>query len=229
MARKNGKSEVTESVPVTITEEVAMNTITETVEAVESVTTTEETGSQRGHECPPVVPSEEVAMKIIEDNQAEGSVVIESLNEGLDTLGTPEEVETINEPHPMIRTTFVMTPEEELTQEAWDDIQERLDVLNVESIKLVIDYCRDRLQELQRAEIEALEAEMRAIQQKLFSMKGVPTVSASMNSAPKTRTTKPIVNPNNPHEVYSFGRTPGWLSELMETTGKTIQQLRNGN
>lgn len=132
--------------------------------------------------------------------------------------------------HSLIRTTFLMTPDQEMSQEVWNDIQERLDVLNVESLKITIEYCQDRLQELQRAEIEALEAEMRTIQQKLFSMKGGKSLPNTMTSAvSKTRTAKPIVNPANSHEVYSMGRTPAWLKELMETTGKTLNQLRNGD
>lgn len=249
MARKSAKmepmapqaegSEVVESVEVvnsvTTFKEVEMNAITESVVEESAIT-------------------EEVEMKNIENSQAEGSESVieliensftpdlqeseednglETLDEdvGLDALDIPEEVETIDY-RPMMRTTFVMTPEEELSQDAWDDIQERLDVLNVESIKLVIDYCKDRLHELQRADIEVLESQMREIQAKLFSIKSgsvlMPKITTSAIPSAK-RTAKAIINPSNQMEVYTFGRHPDWLKELMETTGKTIDQLRNGN
>lgn len=36
----------------------------------------------------------------------------------------------------------------------------------------------------------------------------------------------PIVNPNNPDQIYKAGRIPEWLNELMQNTGKTVTELR---
>lgn len=197
----NQETNVVEPAVETTVENVEINTETITPEIVVETPTVEET--------PEVVESTEIVEETPE--------VVESVKNTF----TPDSQEY----RPMMKTSFVMTPEEELSQEAWDDIQERLDLLNVESIKLVIDYCRDRLEELQREEIEALEAEMRTIQSKLFSMKG-GALTASAYVPKKKREKPPIINPANPSEVYRFGRTPDWLKALIISTGKTIEELR---
>lgn len=40
------------------------------------------------------------------------------------------------------------------------------------------------------------------------------------------RVVVPIVNPDNPNEVYTFGRTPEWLVAHCVKTGKTVTELR---
>ena len=54
-----------------------------------------------------------------------------------------------------------------------------LSELDVDELKEVIDYCEERIDELQRDEVESLEAEMRAIQDKLLSLKGKTSVQTS--------------------------------------------------
>lgn len=101
------------------------------------------------------------------------------------------------------------------------------DDLDVDELKQVIDYCSGRIDELQREEVEALEAQMRAIQDKLMAMKGFRGKVVVENGEKQKRTAIPLVNPNNPSEVYTFGKHPDWLVKLMAETGKDVGQLRN--
>ena len=102
-----------------------------------------------------------------------------------------------------------------------------LDDLGVDELKEVIEYCSSRIEFLQREEVEALEQQMRAIQDKLIAMKGfrLNPVTGNGNSGQK-RTDKPLINPKNPTQVYTFGKTPEWLSKWMTETGKTVAELR---
>ena len=102
----------------------------------------------------------------------------------------------------------------------WDALKSVLDTLAVDDLKQVIAYCESAINELQREQVEALESQMRAIQDQLILLKG-------RNGSPSSsRNVKPIVNPANPSEFYTVGMTPYWLRELIASTGKTIAQLR---
>lgn len=118
------------------------------------------------------------------------------------------------------------TPEENKEYTAVDIVCNDCDNLNVDELKQVIEYCSSRIDELQREEVEALEAQMRAIQDKLMAMKGFRGKQVVENSEKQKRTAIPLVNPNNPSEVYTFGKTPDWLVKLMADTNKTVWQLR---
>ena len=97
----------------------------------------------------------------------------------------------------------------------------------VDELNEVINWCSNKIDDLQREEVEALEAEMRAIQDKLLALKGRKPAPLTIVSGEAKRTANPIVNPDNPSQVYKFGRTPDWLAALMAKTGKTIIELRN--
>lgn len=102
------------------------------------------------------------------------------------------------------------------------------DGLDVDELKQVIDYCTSRIDELQREEVKALEAEMRAIQDKLMALKGHRNSPAAMRteSTERKRTEKVVINPDNPTQIYKFGKTPEWLTALCAKTGKTVSDLR---
>lgn len=119
------------------------------------------------------------------------------------------------------------TPEENKEYTAVEMICSGCDDLDVEELKQVIEYCSSRIDELQREEVEALEAQMRAIQDKLMAMKGFRGKQVVENGEKQKRTAIPLVNPNNPSEVYTFGKHPDWLVRLMAKTGKDVGQLRN--
>lgn len=107
-----------------------------------------------------------------------------------------------------------------------------IDDLNVDELKEVIEYCSSRIDELQREEVEALEAEMRVIQDKLMAMRGfrgkpVTNGNQSGHSGAVKRTDRPLANPKNPAQVYTFGKTPDWLSKWMSETGKSVRELRD--
>lgn len=103
---------------------------------------------------------------------------------------------------------------------SWETLKPVLDTLAVDDLKQVIAYCESAINELQREQVEALEFQMRAIQDQLILLKG-------RNGYPSSaRNVKPIVNPANPSEFYTVGMTPYWLRELVNSTGKSIAQLR---
>lgn len=104
-------------------------------------------------------------------------------------------------------------------------IKTELDEFDVDGLKEVIEYCSARIDELQREEVEALEAEMRAIQDKLMAMRGHRGKQVVEKEKQK-RTEKVVINPDNPTQVYKFGKTPDWLSALCAKTGKTVSDLR---
>lgn len=140
-----------------------------------------------------------------------------------------EEAKTPSTPVETPVDTPVETPVETPTQyTAVEIVCNDCDDLGVDELKQVIEYCSSRIDELQREEVEALEAEMRAIQEKLMAMKGhkyQPKVSNGGDDREK-RSVTPLVNPNNPSEVYTFGKHPDWVVKLMEKTGKSVYQLR---
>ena len=121
--------------------------------------------------------------------------------------------------------TTETTESTEVTSIQWSSIKPTLDNLDVDGLKEVIEYCQDKIDELQRHEVEALEAEMRAIQDKLMALKGHKTTLRTEGKE-RSKMEKVVVNPDNPSEVYRNGRTPDWLSALMAKTGKTVSELR---
>lgn len=96
--------------------------------------------------------------------------------------------------------------------------------LNVEELKAVIEHCANRIQSIQREEVEILESQMREIQDRLVAIKGKDSQTKSMSNR---RATTPIVNPDDPRQVYTLGKVPDWLNALMARTGKTVQELRS--
>ena len=101
-----------------------------------------------------------------------------------------------------------------------------LDEFDVDGLKEVIEYCSTRIDELQREEVEALESEMRAIQDKLMAMRGYKNNIIKTEGSKRSRTEKVVINPDNPTQIYKFGRAPDWLSALCAKTGKTVSDLR---
>jgi len=136
---------------------------------------------------------------------------------------TPEHpvVETPPETTIMTETAPSETDEEPFSLTPLvEAIKPTLNELEGSGLKAVIDYCSNRLDELQQEEVESLESQMRAIQDRLIQLKG------RNGAASGTRNVKPIVNPANPSEFYTAGMTPYWLRELVNSTGKSIAQLR---
>lgn len=97
-------------------------------------------------------------------------------------------------------------------------VKSALDGFGVPDLKTVIECCEGRIHELQREEVETLEEQMRAIQDKLIALRG-PAQSNGRNI-------KPLRNPANPNEYYTSGMTPQWVRDLVNATGKPIWQLR---
>ena len=93
-----------------------------------------------------------------------------------------------------------------------------LDDMPVPDLKTIIEHCEGRIHDLQREEVEALEQQMRFLQDKLIALRG-PVQSNGRN-------VKPLRNPANPNEVYTTGMTPAWVRELSAATGKPVWQLR---
>ena len=91
-----------------------------------------------------------------------------------------------------------------------------LSELEVDELKEVIQYCQERIEELQRDEVEELEYQMRAIQNKLLALKGKTSHPASSGREGAKKQARPIVNPNDPSQVYTFGKRPEWLKTLLE-------------
>lgn len=91
-----------------------------------------------------------------------------------------------------------------------------LSELEVDELKEVIQYCQERIDELQQDEVEELEYQMRAIQDKLLALKGKTSHPASSGREGAKKQARPIVNPNDPTQVYTFGKRPEWLKTLLE-------------
>lgn len=131
------------------------------------------------------------------------------------TKKSVESVETIETPVESEQESFFSS-----------SIKTELDEFDVDGLKEVIEYCSSRIDELQREEVEALEAEMRAIQDKLMAMRGYKNNMIKTEGSKQKRTEKVVINPDNPTQVYKFGKTPDWLSALCAKTGKTVSELR---
>ena len=161
----------------------------------------------------------ETSVKEFNDNLANASPELKQVAiETLQSTGKEEFVETVQEAQ-------VDTKAEEMS--GVKIICNDCDGLSADEIKVVIEYCSNRIDELQRKEVEALEAEMRAIKGKLISMRGFRLKSGTANGNTRVkRTDSPLINPKNPTQVYTFGKTPEWLSKWMIETGKTVAQLR---
>lgn len=100
------------------------------------------------------------------------------------------------------------------------------DDLDVDELKEVIEYCSCRIDELQKEEVSELEEQMRAIQDKLLALKGHKRTEKKEKTEGAKRNVTPLVNPNNPSEVYTFGKTPDFVVKMMTETGKTVRELR---
>lgn len=57
---------------------------------------------------------------------------------------------------------------------------------------------------------------MRAIQDKLLALKGKTSHPASSGREGAKKQARPIVNPNDSNQVYTFGKRPEWLRVLLE-------------
>lgn len=147
---------------------------------------------------------------------------------------TPVTETTVETP---VETTLVETAEEPeepvesaLTSVQWSSIKPELDDLDADGLKEVIEYCSNRIEELQKEEVEELEAQMRSIQDKLLAMKGFRgkqvVKTEKTEEAKRTRTEKVVINPENPSQVYRFGKIPEWLDQLCVKTGKQVWELR---
>jgi uncharacterized coiled-coil protein SlyX len=116
----------------------------------------------------------------------------------------------------MARKTEVEVSEVEVVQ----TVMNYCDEMGIDELKTIMAHCQKLVTELQKSEVDELEAQMRAIQDKLMSLKGNGLKPVS------TRKTLPVINPENPSQVYTCGKLPDWLKELMEKTGKNAWELR---
>jgi DNA-binding protein H-NS len=143
-------------------------------------------------------------------------------------------------PAPTTPAPVVPTPTWEtgvLSSIQWGIVKDAVADLDVDGLKEVLEYVSVKIEELQKEEVEALEAQMRAIQDKLLALKGFRNKPVARMVAPEKtektektegakRNVKPLVNPENPEEVYTFGKHPAWLVTLCAKTGKTPYELR---
>ncbi|MEI2780913.1 MAG: hypothetical protein V9H25_06480 [Candidatus Competibacter sp.] len=97
-------------------------------------------------------------------------------------------------------------------------IKDDLSDLDVDQLKSIINYCEELIESINRDAVEALEAQMREIQDRLFALRGSRkqfALEQSVKSDAK-KAGRPIYNPNNPSEVYRFGSYPQWVKELVK-------------
>lgn len=180
----------------------------------------------------------------VDDVLVRGS--FETINTDPDDGPVSEEVENLAKELDALKTPVVATNAQdwvknyepptthndtEVTSIQWSCIKPGLDDLGVAGLKEVIEYCSNRIDELQKEEVEELESQMRALQDKLLALKGFRNkVVKSGVKTEKTegskRTTTPLVNPEDPSQVYTFGKIPDWAVKLMAKTGKTVRELR---
>ena len=144
--------------------------------------------------------------------------------EVVEPLVTDEVVETNEALEMRTETDVVEIETTEVTSIQWSSIKPTLDDLEVNGLREVIDYCENRITELQRSEVEELEEEMRAIQDKLLALKGKKVSNGTGEK--RSRTEKVVINPDNPSQVYRFGKIPEWLDQLCVKTGKQVWELR---
>ena len=155
--------------------------------------------------------SEESAMnetnQVNEQNEMIEEVTVEDTDD-VEIENTIEDTEDEDE-------TNMLENESTISETDWNELIERIDVLNVNNVQGVISYCKERLKILQQEEIAKLEEEMRLIHQKLVAMKNEPVLFPSTKA--KKKEGRIIVNPANPNDVYSgFGKRPDWLKALLE-------------
>lgn len=172
----------------------------------------------------------QTAKEIVETSQvakAQEEQVIQSMIEqvAIETLQSTGKEEVVETAKPEVAEA--QEEPESLLPDEMSGVKIICDGLSIDELKGVIEYCSNRIDELQKEEVEALEAEMRAIQSKLMAMRGfrLNPVMGNGNSGQK-RADKPLINPKNPAQVYTFGKTPDWLSKWMTETGKTVAELR---
>lgn len=120
----------------------------------------------------------------------------------------------------------LMTKEE---KEISDEVKEFLSY-DMEELYEFIGLANERLVFLQSNEISEIEAEISRLKDRLAVLRGqTNTIKDEMGFPTKEKKKKafyPIINPNDPSEVYTAGRLPEWIIKLAETSGKTIRQLR---
>ncbi len=145
--------------------------------------------------------------------------VVEMNTEQAENTNVAEQVETQVEVENQTAEVATETAETEEVDEL-AALKEQLDELNVDGLKSIITHCEFLIEQINRDAVEALEAEMRAIQDKLWALKGgrrslVLEESARSDSK---KVGRPIVNPNNPQEVWGgFGARPDWLNEMIKS------------
>ena len=105
----------------------------------------------------------------------------------------------------------------------------------LEEIENFIELANERLETLKMKRINDIKEAMAKLNEELHSLSGQHanhTTSLKHSSGEKAQRNfgetawSPIVNPNNPDQIYKAGRIPEWLNELMQNTGKTVTELR---
>jgi GTPase involved in cell partitioning and DNA repair len=168
--------------------------------------------------------------EVVENVEVAKVVEVIETAEVIETNETPEVVETETETAVAEVSEETEVPDTILPDQLTgvEIICNDCDDLDIEELKQVIDYCANRIDELQKEEVEALEEQMRAIQDKLLAMRGFrgKAVSDKTEEAKRSRTEKVVINPENPSQIYRFGKVPSWLTALCEKTGKQVWELR---
>jgi len=95
----------------------------------------------------------------------------------------------------------------------WTYLKPSIDELNTTSIRDLIEYSQSVIDRRRQSETEELERQMLEIQAKLLTLKGPSAVGGNVNKSGKTA--RPIINPNNPSQIYKFGKHPKWLTDLV--------------
>lgn len=120
-------------------------------------------------------------------------------------------------------TEVTVDTQSEVSVSFVDSTVKNCGMMSVDELKQVVEFCTTRITDLQRNEVEDIEAQMSKLQAKLDALKGVKPAELK---EPSKRTSKVVVNPDDPTQVYKFGKTPDWLSALCAKTGKTVSDLR---
>lgn len=101
--------------------------------------------------------------------------------------------------------------------EAVKAIKSMLSGLSIEEVKEIDTHIKSMMDAIQQEKIKQLMEQKRLIDEQL---KAFNVVGESVSDH------TPIVNPNNPAEIYRMGKQPDWLKALMAETGKSVKELR---